>query len=57
MTNTNSYYFSNYCIDVNECATGLDECNTNADCINIPGNYQCQCKSGYTGDGRTCIGT
>lgn len=41
--------------DIDECA-GDNNCSPNADCVNIPGAYQCQCRDGYEGDGLTCIG-
>ena len=31
--------------DVNECATGIDECNQN--CHNTDGSYSCSCDPGY----------
>jgi hypothetical protein len=41
--------------DVNECSSAqLNTCSANADCISRPGTYDCACKPGYTGDGRTC---
>ncbi|XP_078681185.1 IgGFc-binding protein-like [Branchiostoma floridae x Branchiostoma belcheri] len=40
--------------DVDECALGWDECHANADCINTHGSYSCQCRPGFTGDGRDC---
>ena len=44
--------------DVNECARpNLNDCHNKAFCININASYECQCRSGYTGDGRNCIGT
>ncbi|XP_066276578.1 IgGFc-binding protein-like [Branchiostoma lanceolatum] len=42
--------------DVDECAENLDDCDANADCINTHGSYNCECRAGYTGDGRTCEG-
>ena len=38
-------------VDIDECSTGMNDCNWNADCINIPGSYECQCHAGYTGFG------
>lgn len=37
------------CTDINEC---LDPqaCGLNAECVNLPGNYTCQCREGYYGD-------
>src|SRR5258705_28138 len=41
------------CID--ECATGTDDCDTNAACMNTDGSFDCTCFPGFTGDGRTCM--
>ena len=39
-----------YCEDINECLKDEDNtCHKKADCINSPGSYSCQCKSGYIG--------
>ncbi|KAM6181638.1 nidogen-2 [Erethizon dorsatum] len=35
------------CVDVNECATGYHRCGPNSVCINLPGSYRCECRSGY----------
>ncbi|XP_068671481.1 fibrillin-1-like [Montipora foliosa] len=40
--------------DVNECNTGTHDCNENATCTNTAGNFNCTCKPGFTGDGRSC---
>ncbi|PIO69604.1 EGF-like domain protein [Teladorsagia circumcincta] len=42
------------CQDINECSVGNAGCSQL--CVNLPGSYECQCKSGYimTYDGRTC---
>ncbi|XP_078575446.1 sushi, von Willebrand factor type A, EGF and pentraxin domain-containing protein 1-like isoform X3 [Branchiostoma floridae x Branchiostoma japonicum] len=43
------------CLDVDECAAAdLHTCSVHADCTNTPGDYTCQCRVGFTGDGRTC---
>lgn len=42
------------CADINECSEGLHDCHANASCTNLTGSYSCACKSGYTGDGKTC---
>ena len=42
--------------DTDECRTQTDDCDVNAICLNTIGSYLCSCKSGYSGDGRTCIG-
>ena len=41
-------------LDINECSMELDECDDNAQCINLPGAYLCQCNDGYFGTGYTC---
>ena len=42
---------------MNECLTGLNNCDKNADCINTVGSHLCSCKAGYNGNGQTCSGT
>ena len=42
--------------DIDECITGLDNCDINADCANTPGSFDCSCIAGYDGDGVTCHG-
>ena len=32
------------------------DCSSNANCSNSVGSLQCNCQSGYTGDGRACQG-
>ena len=49
--------FSSYLIDINECSGKSHGCHIDADCINTPGNYTCQCKSGFGGSGTQCKGT
>lgn len=37
--------------------TGLPfTCHFNATCINIPGTYECECSSGFVGNGTHCTG-
>ena len=40
--------------DIDECERNLFDCDGNAICLNNKGNYECNCKSGYHGDGTTC---
>ena len=40
--------------DMNECK--ISPCDTNAQCVNTPGSYDCTCNSGYEGDGHRCTG-
>lgn len=37
-----------------ECSLGLDDCAANADCLDTPGYFECACKPGFEGDGKTC---
>lgn len=43
------------CTDKNECEDNKQRCNINANCINNPGSYRCQCKTGFAGDGLVCV--
>ena len=49
------FYVHSYdCLDVDECNSGLDNCNTNAKCTNTIGSFDCHCKDGFVGDGKNC---
>ena len=48
-------YFFHY-IDIEECATGEENCHTDANCTNTNGSFYCTCYTGYSGDGVTCEG-
>ena len=51
----NKICFSSF-LDVNECSASVSVCDVNADCKNTFGSYRCSCKTGFTGDGKTCTG-
>lgn len=40
--------------DVNECEAEKWPCDPNAECINTPGSFYCECLPGYAGNGRQC---
>ena len=42
-------------LDVNECASRLHNCDKNANCSNLDGSFQCDCKDGHFGNGTTCL--
>lgn len=45
-----------YSIDVNECNM-MNDCHSMYGlCTNIPGSYECSCKTGFSGDGVDCEG-
>ncbi|XP_050299870.1 nidogen [Anthonomus grandis grandis] len=41
------------CVDENECQTNHN-CDSNAQCHNTEGSYQCLCNPGFEGDGKIC---
>ena len=41
---------------VDECTQGLDNCDVNAMCIDLPQEFECVCNSGFFGDGVNCTG-
>ena len=40
------------CVD--ECAQGLDDCDANATCTDLPAGFTCACNSGFAGNGQIC---
>ena len=42
--------------DIDECANGSYICHDEANCVNLVGSYECACKHGYIGDGKSCLG-
>lgn len=45
---------SSSCVDINECTAGYHVCSPDAQCINNEGGHTCQCRPGFSGDGRIC---
>ena len=43
-------------LDADECSASVPVCDVNATCRNTLGSYQCACKAGFTGNGKTCTG-
>ena len=41
-------------LDVDECTSFPNICGANAGCHNTDGSYICNCKAGYTDDGKNC---
>lgn len=35
------------CVDIDECAVGTDNCVEPAECVNVPGSFNCECPEGY----------
>uniref|UniRef100_A0A914W7R3 EGF-like domain-containing protein n=1 Tax=Plectus sambesii TaxID=2011161 RepID=A0A914W7R3_9BILA len=46
--------FVSKCVDIDECAVGIDTCHSLALCNNTVGSYSCQCRAPSVGDGRNC---
>ena len=42
--------------DIDECTASSPVCDVNANCINTRGSYLCSCKTGFSGNGKTCQG-
>ena len=53
-SNSDQIYF--LVLDIDECNKGTHSRHVNAVCNNIQGSYNCLCKDGLSGDGRTCTG-
>ena len=51
------HLYTTFFSDIDECSSkDLNTCNPDHLCIDTIGSYNCKCKTGYTGDGRTCRG-
>ncbi|XP_071941000.1 uncharacterized protein [Antedon mediterranea] len=42
------------CIDIDECSTATNLCDTYSVCTNTNGSYSCECIIGFTGNGTYC---
>ena len=42
------------CTDIDECSLETHNCDTEANCNNTIGSFECKCKDDYVGDGITC---
>ena len=42
--------------DIDECQTDRNSCHRYATCADVPGDYSCFCKEGFSGNGQTCFG-
>ena len=47
-------FTSYFCLDIKECDNS--PCHANATCLERNGSFQCDCKSGFTGNGTECQG-
>ena len=45
-----------YRSDIDECSSGSHDCHQNAKCVNAAGHFNCSCQTGFTGNGRLCLG-
>ena len=43
-------------LDVDECQANVDNCDSNAQCNNFNGSFNCTCLQGYMGNGVQCSG-
>ena len=54
--NFNSCWCFCTCSDINECTSQSHNCHPLSICTNTDGSFQCECVSGYSGDGHVCTG-
>ena len=44
------------CLDVDECAAGLDSCNAGTEtCVNLSGGFRCDCAAGFVSVDGECV--
>ena len=41
-------------LDIDECMSEVSPCHDNATCMDTTGSFQCQCDTGFLGNGLTC---
>ena len=51
-----TFSYPSFYLDIDECSNGSHDCHQNAACINTPGQFNCSCQSGFSGNGRQCQG-
>ena len=42
--------------DIDECSLAQHTCDSNANCINTKGSFNCTCSNGFEGNGSYCKG-
>lgn len=43
-------------LDFDECSNNVADCHIHANCTNIIGSFNCECKAGFSGSGIVCSG-
>ena len=43
-------------LDIDECELGIHTCDSNANCTDTGGTFNCTCIDGFEGDGFQCTG-
>ena len=41
--------------DIDECELDIDNCHVNATCTDVIGSFECECNSGFEGNGVNCM--